>query len=139
MTDPTDTAAEGAFHRLPSDRTAPRRAREWVRGRLRASPASLESDTEMDVLLCTSELVNAALLASAQRMTLGMRADAECVRVTLEADTPVPKGRDPVTLAQLQCFKIVQRAADRWALEATAAGRLCWAEFDCGGDHLLVH
>ena len=128
--------AEGAFHRLPSDRTAPRRAREWVRGRLAASQASLESETELDMLLCTSEFVNAALLAGAEQMTLSLTSDAKCVRVTVEADTPVPKGRDPVTLAQLQCFRIVDHTSDRWGLGPTAAGRVCWAEFNFGGDHL---
>lgn len=139
MTDIADTAAEGAFHRLPSDRTAPRRAREWVRGRLQATQASLESETEMDLLLCTSEMVNAALLAGAKQMTLTLNADAECVRVTVEADAPVPTGRDPLTLAQRQCFHIVEVAADRWGLERTAAGRICWAEFQYGTDHLPEH
>ena len=132
MTDTADTAAEGAFHRLPSDRTAPRRAREWVRGRLRASQASLQSDRELDMLLCTSELVNASLLAGAEQMTLGLSADMDCARVTVEADTPVPTGRDAAALAQRQCFHIVEQVADRWGLEPAAGGRVSWAEFEYG-------
>lgn len=129
MPDIADPAAPGDFHRLPRDRTAPRRAREWVRRKLRASEPSLDADTEFDLLLCTSELVNAALLAGSQQMTLSLVAEPSRVRVTLEADVPVPAGRNPAALAQRQCFRIVERLALRWGLDPTAVGRIGWAEF----------
>lgn len=105
-----------------------------MRRQLRTSQTSLDSDSEFDVLLCASELVNAALLAGSEQMILSLTADAHLVRITLEADTPVPNGRDPVALAQRQCFHIVERLARRWGLDPTPAGRVGWAEFQYGAD-----
>jgi hypothetical protein len=107
-----------------------------VRRGLRTSHLSLDADDEFDVLLCTSELVNAALFAGSEQMTLSLSAAAERVRVTLEADAPVPTGRDPVALAQRQCFQIVERLARRWGLDPTPVGRVGWAEFQYGAGHL---
>lgn len=130
MTELTDAAMRGRVLELRGDRTAPRRAREWVRATAAAGiDPPFDADSEFNMLLCTSELVNAALLAGATSLTLRFTAQPDCVQISVADDTPVPRGRSDVTVAQRQCFRIIQRLSRRSGVDPRDTGRLAWAEF----------
>jgi hypothetical protein len=126
-------AAERTASRLAldCDRTAPRRARDHLYDILKQRPAPELSDDDLfDVLLCTSELVNAALLGGGNTMTLDVEVAANLVRLTLCDDTPLAVPGLESARAQEHCLRVVATIADRWETELTKTARITRAEFD---------
>jgi hypothetical protein len=129
---PEESGAVPSSFDVGADRWSPRRARDRVYDFLRASaPAgSLTDDSEFDLLLCTSELVNAALLAGCTQMTLQVAGTGGRLRIAVLDDTPVAQGNTPSAQAQRDCLRVVATVADRWRSEPRESGRITWAEFD---------
>jgi hypothetical protein len=117
---------------LECDRSAPRRARDHVYDLLHgAGPVpDLSEDDLFDVLLCTSELVNAALLGGCTSMTLAVYLSADGIRVTLSDDTPNAVAALESTRAQEHCLRVVANLADRWHSEVRPTVRITTAEID---------
>ncbi len=129
---PEESGAVPSSFDVGADRWSPRRARDRVYEFLRGSPlaGSLTDEGEFDLLLCTSELVNAALIAGCTQMTLQVAGTGGRLRIALLDDTPVAQGSTPSAHAQRDCLRVVATVADRWRSEPTERGRITWAEFD---------
>lgn len=129
---PEGSGAVPSSFDVGADRWSPRRARDRVYEFLRgwALGRSLSDESEFDVLLCTSELVNAALLAGCTRMTLQVAGTGPRLRIAVVDDTPVAQGNTPSAQAQRDCLRVVATVADRWRSEPVDTGRITWAEFD---------
>jgi hypothetical protein len=130
--EPAKSEAAPPSFDVGADRWSPRRARDRVYEFLRGSElaARLTEEIEFDLLLCTSELVNAALLAGCTRMTLQVVRTEGRLRIAVLDDTPVASGNTPSAQAQRDCLRVVATVADRWRSEPTETGRITWAEFD---------
>jgi hypothetical protein len=133
----TDPGAGGAERTAPSlaldcDRAAPRRARDHVFDLLQKVPDApqFSEDDLFDVLLCTSELVNAALLGGCGSMTLDVDINPAGLRITLQDDTPGTVPALESARAQAHCLHVVANIADRWDSELTSTVRVTRAEFD---------
>lgn len=124
-------AATSSFD-IGADRWSPRRARDRVYETVRAGPhgGTLTDEDEYDLLLCTSEMVNAALFAGCTRMTLEVTRAGSRLRIAVLDDTPVAEGSSPSALAQRDCLRVIASLAHRWRSEPTEGGRITWAEFD---------
>jgi hypothetical protein len=84
-----------------------------------------------DVLLCTSELINASLIAGSTAMTLRLVVRGRTVRLSLRDDCDqTSNGTDTRMRAQLLGVYIFDAVARRWGIDPAPGGRLLWAELD---------
>jgi hypothetical protein len=129
---PPRTGTATSSFDIGADRWSPRRARDRVYEAMRATALgrTLTDEDEYDLLLCTSELVNAALFAGCTRMTLEVTRAGSRVRIAVLDDTPVAEGNSPSALAQRDCLRVIASLAHRWRSEPTEGGRITWAEFE---------
>jgi hypothetical protein len=122
---------------IGADRWSPRRARDRVYEAVQGSELAqnLADEDEYDLQLCTSEMVNAALLAGCTWMTLQLTLDGYRLRIAVLDDTPVAEGAGPSARAQLDCLRVIASLAHQWRSDPTETGRITWAEFDHSGAH----
>jgi hypothetical protein len=123
--------------RLPLDASAARIARAWIADFLDNPYSSerehVDEDTRYDVLLCTSELVNASLMAGSTSMVL--RLVLEHLRTVISLfDDCVPNRdlSDPLVHAQLFGLQLLDSLTHTWGITAVPDGREMWVEFTDG-------
>jgi anti-sigma regulatory factor (Ser/Thr protein kinase) len=120
-------------YRLDPTPVAPRRARQWLHQVLRRWNLE-EIDSTADVL--TSELVTNAILHA--RTTLVLRLVLEIGRLRVEVEDACdarPRVRDDPVDALHEAgygLRIVERLADAWGWDETAAGKRVWFELPVG-------
>jgi hypothetical protein len=82
-----------------------------------------------DVLICTSELVNASLLANSTTMDLRLLVRDQIVRVSLLDDCGVPAAwLDNLTHAQTFVLRLLDSVTNEWGIDPDPAGRVLWFE-----------
>jgi hypothetical protein len=133
--DPPDQATRApSSYDIGADRWSPRRARDRVYEAVQEDPlgGKLTEEDAYDVLLCTSEMVNAALFAGCTRMKLEITRAESRLRIAVIDDTPVAEGNSPSARAQRDCLRVIANLAHQWATEPIEDGRITWAEFSPG-------
>jgi hypothetical protein len=120
---------------LPIDSTAPGAARRWVASHL--APTGLFPEGShvrgklFDVLICTSELVNASLIANSTTMSMTLRVRDQTVRVSLRDDRIHPTEPQDLRMhAQLFVLGIFDTMTDAWGINPAPHGRMLWFELN---------
>ena len=118
---------------LNCDDGAPRRARLWADelvGNIVANSEGWREDVVADAVLCTSELVTAALIGGSTIMSLRLLSGGGFFRMSVVDDSSAVTDRfDPSSQAQMMGLRLVEALADRWGIAPTSGGREIWAMF----------
>jgi hypothetical protein len=118
---------------LPPGSTAPSTARRWVASQLAATklfPDGWQDGGRLfDVLICTSELVNASLTANSTAMSLRLQVRDRTVRVSLVDDgSDTGEHSDARMHAQLFGLRIFDSVTDDWGIDSAPGRRMLWFE-----------
>ena len=118
---------------LPTGSTAAGTARRWIRSQL--APTGLFPDRWQDggklsdVLICTSELVNASVIANSTTMALQLRVRNHIVRVSLLDDcAATSEPQEARTHLQLLVLRIFDTVTEAWGIDPSPSGRTLWFE-----------
>lgn len=112
---------------------APRRARIWagaVLDEVVPPDGVRRENVAEDVMLCVSELVTDALLASSKSATVRLRVAPGIIRLSVTDDAPMlADARDPVLYAQLIGWGMVRALSQGCGIENYDTGRELWVVF----------
>ena len=122
--------------RLPVDASAARIARSWIAGLLDPHAGGrgyVDEETRFDMLLCTSELVNASLMARSTFMVLRLIIEHPMTVISLFDDcAPSRDPLDPRVHAHLFGLQLLDSLTYTWGIAAMPDGREMWVEFTDG-------
>lgn len=122
---------------LPLDASAARIARSWVANQLDnpyfRQSVLFDEETRFDILLCTSELVNASMMAGSTHMVLRLALAHPRTVISLFDDCVAGRDpSDPRVHAHLFGLQLLDSLAHTWGIAAVPDGREMWVEFTDG-------